>query len=1061
MRRPKYFFAWLLTTVLVVAVPLLSIHAWTLYRNLQTTQEQAYQEVQAKSQSAAKAVESTLDGAQRLLTFLAGRDEVRSLEPSRCSDFLAGFENVSPLYGVVSVLSTSGQVRCSSVGPSSPASPGAGNSEWLSKATASAGSHLGKPTVGINDQRPVLPLSLSVRDSGGAQLGIAVVSVDLKQLEELLVNDWPAKGGVLALVDEDFLFLIRSPDSSKWLGRSASNAVKSMRRDAPDKVLKAVGVDGVERVFASSDVSGHRLRVVASIPASVVMVGAHTEIKRGLLVAGLALLLAGVLAIFGARALARPVRSLAGTVRDFSAGLADTRADESLPGEFRELAVEMNSMHLARRQSEAMARASQAQVLRLSRFYEATSRTNQAIVRLKAENELYETICEVCVQTGQASMAWIGLIQGYRLTPVAWAGPAKRYTQEFDLDLGPLSQRAGGPFGASVLEGQMRVVNDYVNDARTVAFRENAVPFDVRASAIVPFSRAGIVVGTLNLYASEPEFFDADLVRLLEEMAADISFALDNFAKAALHAQTQAELVKRATQLSGIVESAMDPIITIDTQQRILVFNSAASRVFKVPAAETIGRKLDVFIPERLRLAHARFVESYAVRDISGPEPISPRHLVGLRGDGTEFPMEASISRMGDGDEVQMTVVLRDVSGAREAEASRVAAVQADASNRAKSAFLSRMSHELRTPLNAVLGFSQLLREGAKEKLDERECRQLDLIFLAGAQLRALVDDVLDVSGIESGQLSLTLRDFDLVGLLDGVVRMSETAAREGNIVLLSSMTVGESLTLRTDPVRLRQVVLNLVSNAIKYNQPGGSVAVGFKAMHGKVRITVRDTGMGMTEAQLGGLFQPFNRLGRETSEIAGSGIGMALVRQLVELLGGSISVQSESGVGTVVEVDILRPKLAEPLLVDPNPSNIAVGPDAATEFAPSGLVVYIEDNPVNVILVDHILRRWPDVQLMIAEDGASGIVQAAALLPDVLLLDMQLPDMSGLAVLRALRANARTKGLRVIALSASTMREDVDAAKAAGALDYWTKPIDVESFCEGIKGLLRSPVTH
>jgi CheY-like chemotaxis protein len=216
---------------------------------------------------------------------------------------------------------------------------------------------------------------------------------------------------------------------------------------------------------------------------------------------------------------------------------------------------------------------------------------------------------------------------------------------------------------------------------------------------------------------------------------------------------------------------------------------------------------------------------------------------------------------------------------------------------------------------------------------------------------------------------------------------------------------------------------------------------------------------MGMTPQQLAGLFQPFNRLGREDSKIAGSGIGMALVRQLVELLGGSISVRSQPGVGTVVEVEILRPKLAAALWVDPAAPGVVPAVAAAGSAAPAGLVLYIEDNPVNVILVGHILGRWPDVQMMVAEDGESGIKQATALLPDVLLLDMQLPDMSGLDVLKALRANGPTKGLRIIALSASMMQEDVKAAQAAGAQGYWTKPLDVESFCKSMKDLLLEPV--
>ena len=783
MRRPSYFFVWLLATVLVVTVPLLAIHAWTLYRDLHDAREKAYEEVRAKSAIAARAVDATLDRAERLLAFVAEHEEVRSLQPLRCTEFLRGLERIDAMHAVISVLDASGSTLCTSVhrGPNPAAIASAGNSDWFAHAIADAEVHLGKPAIGRITNRPVAPLSMPVHGPAGAARAIAVVSLDLLQLEELLVGDWPAPGGVLALVDQEDRFLVRSPSTLKWLGQNASTAARSMRLKSPDQIIVAPGVDGVARVFASTQVNRHRLRVIASIPADVVLARSHVEVRRELTVAGLALLLAGALAYIGARALARPVRSLSEAAKAFAAGQRTALADESLPGEFKDLAAEMNAMHLARQHSEASAQAAGKRALRLSRFYEATSRTNQAIVRLKEPEELYDTICRVCVETGQASMAWIGLIQGHRLTAAAWAGDAKAYTEGFDLnlDLGPLGHPAGGPLGASVLDGQIRVVNDYVNDDRTVRFRANAAPFGVRASVIAPFSRAGVVVGTLNLYAHEPDFFDAEVVRLLAEMVIDISFALDNFGKAAVQVQMQAEVLKRASQLSGIVESAMDPIITVDSAQRILVFNSAAASVFRIDAAKVIGQSLDTFIPTRFKASHVAHVSAYAEGGAASGNATTAGCLTGMRSDGTEFPMEASVSRTGQGDEVQMTVVLRDVTGAREAEQMRLAAGRFEAANLAKTQFLSRMSHELRTPLNAVLGFSQLLQESAKGKLDERERRHLDLIFLAGAHLRALVDDVLDVSAIESGQLSLTLRDFDLIGLLDGVVR-NERNRRQG-----------------------------------------------------------------------------------------------------------------------------------------------------------------------------------------------------------------------------------------------------------------------------------------
>lgn len=1046
MRRPGYFFLRLLTMALVVAVPLLVVHAWTLFDDLESEQQRAYKEVEAKSWSTARTVEANFAKAERLLAFVAGRPEIRSLDPAQCNAFIRGLHGVDSLVAAISVSDRGGRVYC--VSDSDVGLPPTGVvGDWLSEAGPREAPILGKPSIEQVAQRPLVPLSLAVRDADGNAAAVAVVWLDLLQLQALMVSDWSASGGVLALVDADFRFLVRSPDTLKWLGRTASNAVKSLRPNSQNGIITAPGVDGVERVFASSDVSKYKLRVAASIPADEVLALARAQIRNGAAVAAAALALAAALAYVGAHSITRPVRSLGTTARAVTAGQADALADESLPGEFKELAVEMNRMQAARRASEHSA-------LRLSRFYEALSRANQAMLRVSDPVELYKAIAEVCFETGHASMAWIGVIDGYQLIPVAWGGPAELYTRSLELDLGPLAQPAGGAFGASVLSGKSRVANDYMNDPRTIAFRENATRFDVRSSAIVPFWRDGTVAGTLNLYAGEVGFFDEGLMRLLAAMAADISLALDVFDKAAVHARTSAELAKREAQLSGILESATVAIVTIDANQRIVVFNNAASKMFDVPVVLAIGQHSGVFIPERFRATHGRDIQSYLHSDGANGGSL-PRPLTGLRSDGSEFPVEASTFRTSEGADELITLVMRDLSVERDAAQARIAAASSDAANRAKTEFLSRMSHELRTPLNAVLGFAQLIQEGAKERLHEIERHQLDLIFLAGAQLRALVDDLLDVSIIESGQMSLSLVDFELVGLLNGVMRMSEAAARVAQVELIASYSSMNPQPMHSDPIRLRQVMLNLVSNAIKYNHACGSITVSLELFEGRLRIAVADTGMGMTKTQLAALFEPFNRLGREGTRIEGTGIGMTLVRQLVELLGGTISVTSQPGVGTTVQVELPMPRDGDVLAKGFETTSFRVSGQQALGPEPSGLVLYIEDNPVNVLVIQGIFRRWPAVQLVVAEDGATGIDQAQTLRPDIVLLDMHLPDMSGLDVLTALRGNALTSDLRVVALSASGMPEEVKMAREAGVHGYWTKPVDVASFSEGITALL------
>jgi CheY-like chemotaxis protein/anti-sigma regulatory factor (Ser/Thr protein kinase) len=310
---------------------------------------------------------------------------------------------------------------------------------------------------------------------------------------------------------------------------------------------------------------------------------------------------------------------------------------------------------------------------------------------------------------------------------------------------------------------------------------------------------------------------------------------------------------------------------------------------------------------------------------------------------------------------------------------------------------------------------------------------------------------MLDVSRIESGRMAIDLRDFELCELLDGVMHMSRPHATECGVRLEATYASSCTILMRSDPARLRQVMLNLFSNAIKYNRRGGWVRVEAVRDPYFVHISVRDNGLGMTPDQKAQLFQPFNRLGREYSGVQGTGIGLVLVRQLVALMGGELTLESTAGEGTCVRVTLPA--------TDGRPMADATHqPELAHEEGapPEGVVLYIEDNPVNAILVEQLLRRWPRVKLTVASDGATGLERARGLAPDVVLLDMQLPDIDGLSVLKELKADPATRNLTIVALSANAGADEVRLARESGAVDYWTKPIDFDGFIRGMRKLLR-----
>ncbi len=372
--------------------------------------------------------------------------------------------------------------------------------------------------------------------------------------------------------------------------------------------------------------------------------------------------------------------------------------------------------------------------------------------------------------------------------------------------------------------------------------------------------------------------------------------------------------------------------------------------------------------------------------------------------------------------------------------------------NRVKTEFVSRMSHELRTPLNAVIGFSQLLAANADAPLDARQLSQVEAIRQAGCHLLALVNDVLDVSRIESGQLHFDNAAVPLVEPLDEVVELLASQAKASSVVFECSYRDQLPAWAWGDRVRIRQALLNVVSNAIKYNQPRGTVRIDMSTDDGRVCVQVADTGMGMTDEQMQHLYEPFNRLGRERDGIEGTGIGLTLTRQLLDLMHGALEIASEPGNGTTVRLMLpMAPPGASPAHgVAPKSEH----PGATSELA--GVVLYIEDNPINMMLVEQALAlTLPKVRLVQAELGHKGIELAESLLPDLVLLDMRLPDLDGTEVLKTLRAGATTHGLYVATVSASARTEDIADARECGASECWTKPLNIERFIADVRRVL------
>ena len=391
-----------------------------------------------------------------------------------------------------------------------------------------------------------------------------------------------------------------------------------------------------------------------------------------------------------------------------------------------------------------------------------------------------------------------------------------------------------------------------------------------------------------------------------------------------------------------------------------------------------------------------------------------------------------------------------------ELESAKAAAEKA---NLAKSEFLSSMSHELRSPLNAVLGFAQLMA-GDTPPPSAVQKQSIDQILQAGWYLLRLINEILDLAMIESGKLTMTQESISLTEVLQDCRAMIEPQADKHGIQM--SFPRSDNLFyVHADRTRVKQVMVNLLSNAIKYNRPGGTVAVECAMRgEGRVRISVRDSGAGLAPEQVAQLFQPFNRLGQGSRSEEGTGIGLVVTKQLVELMGGSVGVDSSVGVGSVFWVEL--PASFAPDLVFDGSGGLSADQRAQVMAQPSSAkrtLLYVEDNPANLALVEQLIARRRDLTLLTAIDGHLGIELARACQPDVILMDINLPGIGGFGALEMLRQNPATAHIPVMALSANAMQSDIEKGLAAGFFRYLTKPIRVDEFMEALEVALRHAV--
>jgi PAS domain S-box-containing protein len=717
------------------------------------------------------------------------------------------------------------------------------------------------------------------------------------------------------------------------------------------------------------------------------------------------------------------------------------------------------------------------EIHRVNRTLQSLGNCHKALFRAKNELDLLQQICQIIVEAGGYRLAWVGFAENdaeKNIRPVAQAGYEAGYLQLLNLTWSD-TIHGQSPTGKAIRTGQTSIIQNILSDHNYQLWQCQASKRGYAAAIAIPLITNGQVVGALNIYAAEPNAFDTNEVQLLQELAADLAYgilALRNqrdrlLAETALqqvknelelrvvertaeliavNQQLQLELDERQrvqealrisqTRLARILDIADDAIISIDAAQRITLFNQGAEKIFGYSAQEVMGQRLDILLPLRFSHAHRQHVVEFGQSSSLARKMGERREIYGCRKDGSEFPAEASVSKLDMGKEIVYTVILRDVTEQKQIE-------------RMKDEFVSVVSHELRTPLTSIHGSLGMLASGLLATDSEQGKRLLQIATDSTERLVRLINDILDIERIESGKAKMEPISCNVTDLIAQAVNIMQPLADKAGVTLsISSLSV----QLRADADRIVQTLTNLLSNAIKFSLSGSTVWLVAQQQKDEILLAVKDTGRGIPTDKLESIFERFQQVDSSDSRNHdGTGLGLAICKSIVQQHNGRIWAESILGKGSNFYFTLPLLSLTQSY----NSSAIADElEDISTQHLP---LVLVCDDDATIRSELQTLLEHGKYQVVTVATGEEAIAQAAAQHPDVILLDLLMPGMNGWETMAVLKEREDTKEIPIVICSVYQPRKDNQAN--ADFVDWLSKPVEESNLFESLRQLVANPL--